>query len=149
MFHTGQGTILIVFQIRFKIVTHQYSTQFRESNFSEKSFRSSHQRCSVRKGVLKFWHRCFPVNLAKIFKSTSFYRIPPDDWFWSFNFNQTKYSVSARGSSLWNKVLRSEEKHILSEYFFKIKLNRDIFFYKLKLTSSNSFCPTNSTDIIY
>ena len=66
--------------------------------------KSSHQRCSVKKGVLinfaKFtgkhlcqslflnkvagatllkkilWHRCFPVNFAK------FIRTPPDDCFW-------------------------------------------------------------------
>ena len=34
-------------------------------------FRSSHQRCSIKKGVLKrLWHRFFPVNFAK------FLRIP-------------------------------------------------------------------------
>ena len=45
--------------------------------------RSSHQRCSIKKGVLKnfakfifatllkkrLWHRCFPVNFAKILKT--------------------------------------------------------------------------------
>ena len=62
-------TILIVFQSRFKIVTHPYSTRFHESNFSEKSFRSSYQKCSVRKGVLKLWHRCFAVNLAKFLRT--------------------------------------------------------------------------------
>ena len=49
--------------------------------------RSSHQRCSIRKGVLKnftkftgkhlcqsllkkrFWHRCFPVNFAKFLRT--------------------------------------------------------------------------------
>ena len=53
--------------------------------------RSSHQRCSVRKGVLRnlakftgkrlrpgtllkkrFWHRCFPVNIAKFLRTLFF-----------------------------------------------------------------------------
>ena len=61
--------------------------------------RSSHQTCSVTKGVLrnfaKFtgkhlcqvsflrkrsWHRCFPVNFTK-FLRTLFYRTHPDDCF--------------------------------------------------------------------
>ena len=69
-------------------------------------FRSSHRRCSVRKGVLRkfakftgkhlckiqrkalnpatllkkrLWHRCFPVNFAK------FYRTLPDDCFCLFS----------------------------------------------------------------
>ena len=75
MFFTGQGTIPVVFQSRFKRVTHSYSTRFRVSNFSEKSFK----------------------------------------------FNQTteaKFSVSTRRPNFWNKVLRLEKKHILSEYLF-------------------------------
>ena len=31
----------------------------------------------------------------------------------SFKFNQTKFSISARDPSIWNKVLWSEEKHLL------------------------------------
>ena len=59
-----------------------------------------------------------------------------------FRLNQTKFSMSAIRQVLW-----LEKKHIPSKYLFKIKLNIDIFFGKLKLTSSNSFCPPNSTDI--
>ena len=69
-------------------------------NYFCKRFKSSHQRCFVRKGVLrnfaKFtgkhlcqslfliklqaWHRCFPVNFAK-FLRTPFHRITLDDCF--------------------------------------------------------------------
>ena len=44
------------------------------------SFRSSHQRCSMKKGVLRnftisqilqkrLWHRCFPVNFVKFLRT--------------------------------------------------------------------------------
>ena len=32
----------------------------------------------------RLWHRCFPVNFVKFFR-TFFYRIPPDDCFWLRN----------------------------------------------------------------
>ena len=65
-------------------------------NFLEHSFcrtfpvttsaRSSHQRCSMKKGVLRnFLHRCFPENFAK-FLRTLFYRTPAGDCFCSVLF---------------------------------------------------------------
>ena len=65
-------------------------------NFLEHSFcrtfpvttsaRSSHQRCSIKKGVLRnFLHRCFPENFAK-FLRTLFYRTPAGDCFCSVLF---------------------------------------------------------------
>ena len=39
MFGTGQGTIVTVFQSRFKRITHTYLTRFYESNCNEKSFK--------------------------------------------------------------------------------------------------------------
>ena len=68
-------------------------------------FRSSHQRCSVRKGVLtnftkkrkkRLWHRCFPVNFVK------FLRIPfshNTDWrlFLLFqNWKISRYHISKK-----------------------------------------------------
>ena len=34
----------------------------------ERSFRSSHQRCS-RKNKKRLWHRCFPMNFAKFLRA--------------------------------------------------------------------------------
>ena len=55
------------------------------ANTIQRAIRSSHQRCSVRKGVLRnfanfrgkhlcqvlsgLWHRCIPVNFAKFLKT--------------------------------------------------------------------------------
>ena len=82
------------------------------------SFRSSHQRCSVKKGVLRnfekstgkhlcqslflvklharsatllkkrLWHRCFHVNFAK-FLRTPLFGTPLDDRFYNFKSNNT------------------------------------------------------------
>ena len=41
-----------------------------------------------------------------------------------FKLNQAKSSIPSR---LWNKVLWSEEKHILSEYLFKKKTKEEKF----------------------
>ena len=70
-------------------------------NYFCKRLKSSHRKCSVRKGVLrnfakftgkhlhnkslfliklKAWHRCFPVNFAKFLRAT-FHRITLDDCF--------------------------------------------------------------------
>ena len=52
--------------------------------------RSSHQSCSMKKGVLarysekRLCHRCFPVNFAK-FLRTPFFRTPPHDCFFRSN----------------------------------------------------------------
>ena len=60
-----------------------------------------------------------------------------------FKLNKTKFSILAIRQV--SEVLWSDKKQIPSEYLFKIKLNIDFYFGKLKLTSSNSFCPRNST----
>ena len=45
-------------------------------NLQEWAFRSSHRRCSIKKGFLrisqtknKLWNRCFPVNFAKFLRT--------------------------------------------------------------------------------
>lgn len=62
-----------------------------------------------------------------------------------FKLNKTKFSILAIRQV--SEVLWSDKKQIPSEYLFQIKLNIDFYFGKLKLTSSNSFCPRNSTDV--
>ena len=69
---------------RSKVVFYYYSGKFNSKyNFCRKIYKSSHQRCSVRKGVLRnfakftgkqlcqsLWERCFPVNFAKFLRTT-------------------------------------------------------------------------------
>ena len=79
---------------------------FLRANLPRATFRSSHQRCSIKKSVLRnftkftgntfarvsfliklqalkkrLWHRCFPVNFAK------FLRTPLDDCFHVFLYS--------------------------------------------------------------
>ena len=79
----------------------QHRRKVNKKSKDNKYSRSSHQRCSIKKGVLRnfakftgkhlcrslfliklqaLWHRCFSVNFAK-FLETPFYRIPLDDCF--------------------------------------------------------------------
>ena len=69
---------------RSKVVFYYYSAKFNSKyNFCRKIYKSSHQRCSARKGVLRnfakftgkqlcqsLWERCFPVNFAKFLRIT-------------------------------------------------------------------------------
>ena len=75
----------------------------------DNTYRSSHGRCSVWKGVLRIfskftgkhlkpetllkkrlWHRCFPVNFVK------FLRTPPGNWFSSYEPNGPVYRGGSR-----------------------------------------------------
>ena len=111
--------IMSIFVFIFTITMNQKTQFFREYcsnlplNFPNcDGHRSSHQRYSMKKGVLRnftkfagkhlcqspffdkvadlrparLWHRCFPVNLVK-FLGTTFYRTRPDDCFCDWNMS--------------------------------------------------------------
>ena len=94
--------------------------------------RSSHQRCSARKGVLRnsakstgkhlchtglrpatslkkrLWHRCFLVNFVK-FLRTLFYRTPPGDCFSRTNMSMLYYETSMNIDILLTYLLKTVE----------------------------------------
>ena len=105
---------------------------FLRTSLPRATFRSSHQRCSIKKGVFRnftkftgntcarvsfliklqalkkrLWHRCFPVNFAK-FLRTPFYGTPLDDCFWTFllfEFHVFLYSSFISFCKLFNLAL--------------------------------------------
>ena len=105
---------LIIMKVKMKMKnkSHRYDTNRRRSRHGHKyskytkcltmmmmltqscikqhrgNIRSSHQRCSVRKGTIllkkRLWHRCFPVNFVKFlrtpFSQNSYWRLLLQHW---------------------------------------------------------------------
>ena len=100
-------------------------------------FRSSHHRCSVKKGVLRnfakfagkhlcqslffnkvaglrLWHRCFPVNFAKFLRTYFF--IEHIHWL-LLHFRQCSYSIRPEiFENLWWRFFRGYRKETLPWY---------------------------------
>ena len=99
---SSQKRASIVLVTSFFLNVHERETRNQKTGFFHRTYRSSHQMCPIKKGVVlrsftkltrkhlwqslffllkrRLWHKCFPVNFAKFLK-TPFYRTTLDDCF--------------------------------------------------------------------
>ena len=93
----------------------------------ERSFRSSHQRCSI-KNKKRLWHRCFPMNFAKFLRAPFLQNISRRLLLWFIVYKPitdiaevfwlTVFFISVI-SFCWNNKHKSSARSIRPEVFCK------------------------------